>query len=71
MRLLRNKSTANFSIDAIDRNIEAERIMELEIELSERDGGDYEAEQQKLKEKVLKKSGRPIENEAHTEDNNQ
>ncbi len=72
-RLLRNESTENISIDDIRAKREdiAERIMELKIKRSEIAGVDYETEDQKLKEKVLRKLGKPVENETHTEDNNQ
>jgi hypothetical protein len=64
-RLIRNESTENISIDTVNRNIEEteERIMELEIKLSERHGVDYEAERVKLREKVLRKMGKSVENE--------
>ncbi len=68
LRLLRNESTENISIDMINKNLgeTEERLMELEIELAERTGVDYEAKEQKLKEKVLRKLGKPVENETHT-----
>jgi len=67
-RLLRNESTENISIDDIRAKREdlAERIMELKIERAKMDGGDYEAEEQELKEKVLKKLGKPVEGNTHT-----
>ncbi len=67
LRLLRNESTENISIDVIRANRKdiAERRMELKIELAERHGVDYEAEEQKLKEKVLRRLGKPVENETH------
>lgn len=62
MRFLRNESTSNFSIDALHDNMEvrAERIMELKIRQAELKGVDYDAEQQKLKEKVLRRLGKPL-----------
>ncbi len=59
LRLLRNESTENISIDVRRANKKdiAERIMELKIERAEIAGVDYEAEDQKLKEKVLSKMG--------------
>ena len=73
LRLLRDESTENISIDDIRAKREdlAERIMELKIKRSEIAGVDYETEDQKLKEKVLRKLGKPVENETHTEDNKQ
>ncbi len=67
LRLLRNESTENISIDAIRANRKdiAERIMELKIERAKMDGGDYEAEEQALKEKVLKKLGKPVVDTTH------
>ncbi len=66
-RLLRNESTENISIDDIRAKREdlAERIMELKIERAEMDGGDYEAEDKKLKEKVLGKMGKFVEDTTH------
>ncbi len=73
MRLLRNESTENISIDALRDNMEAraERIMELKIRLAEKRGVDYEAEQQKLKEKVLRRLEKPVEDKAYTGNNKQ
>ena len=45
--------------------------MELEVKLSERDGGAYEAERKKLRAKVLKRLGKPPEYETQAEDNKQ
>ncbi len=66
-RLIRNESTENISIDAIRANRKdiAERIMELKIERAEMDGGNYEAEDQELKEKVLRKLGKPVVDTTH------
>ncbi len=68
LRLLRDQSTENISINEIKRSLEEtrEERMRLEIEISEKDGGVYEAEQKKLKEKVLKKLGKPVVDTTHT-----
>ena len=67
-RLLRNESTENINIHEIHANIEdrRERIMELKIRKAEIDGVDYEAEDQALKEKVLKKLGKSVVDTTHT-----
>ncbi len=66
-RLLRNESTENINIDMVRADIEEtrEERMRLEIEISEKDGGVYKAKQQKLKEKVLKKLGKPVVDTTH------
>ncbi len=62
-RLLRNESTENINIHEVHANIEdtEERIIELKIKIAEMTGED-----QKLKEKVLKKLGKPVEDKTHT-----
>ena len=62
MRLLRNESTENFSRDALNLSIEArqERIIELEVELSEMTGEDISAKREALREKVLRRLGKPV-----------
>lgn len=67
-RLLRNESTEIISIDEMDRNIEdgQERIIELEQRIFEVTGEDYEAERKKLREKALRKLGKPVVDTTHT-----
>ena len=62
MRLLRNESTENFSIDALNLSIEArqERRIELEVELSEMTGEDISAKRLQQRQKVLKRLGKPF-----------
>jgi hypothetical protein len=68
LRLLRNESTENISIEMLNANAEAleKRRIELEEMMSERTGIDYEAERQELREKVLRKLGKPVEGKTHT-----
>ncbi|ODS34503.1 MAG: hypothetical protein SCARUB_00379 [Candidatus Scalindua rubra] len=60
MRLLRNESTENISMEKLDADKEAreERRIELEESMSEITGVDYEAERVKLREKILRESAR-------------
>ncbi len=65
MRLLRNESTSKINIDTINENIDAtdEKIIKLEIEKAELTGEsieDIEAERKKLRNKVLKRLGKPL-----------
>ncbi len=66
-RLLRNESTENISIDDIRAKREdiAERIMEIKIKRAETTGVDYVAEDKVLREKVLKKLGKPVVDTTH------
>jgi hypothetical protein len=73
MRLLRNESTSNISMETLQANEEEreERLIELEERIFEMTGVDPEARRQKLREKVLRKLGKPVEGKADTENNKQ
>jgi hypothetical protein len=63
MRLLRNESTSNFSIDATNLSIEMldEKIIETEQRLSKLTGEEYESNRTVKRENVLKRLGKPLE----------
>jgi hypothetical protein len=70
MRLLRNESTSNISIHEIkiQGDILEERRIELEQRIYEMTGEDYEARRKKLREKVLRRLGKPESDQAHAGD---
>ena len=72
MRLLRNESTENFSIDALNLSMEArqERRIELEIRISEMTGEDIFAKRLQQRQKVLKRLGKLPSGETHTPNQN-
>jgi len=61
MRLLRNESTSNFSIDATNLSIEMldEKIIETEQRLSKLTGEEYESKRTVQRENVLKRLNKP------------
>ncbi len=63
LRLLRNESTSNISMEMIHANMEEreERRIELKKRLYELTGEDYETRRKKLREKVLRRLGKLVE----------